>query len=88
MSADGRDVTNRTSSRKASVNSFFWQTQDRILLLEYLAGGSAISELNPTDNSTRTIWKGPEGIHDVSIANSFPRRLDGERRVPAVSILD
>ena len=62
-SADGRDVTNRTSNRKASVNSFFWQTSDRILLVEYHAGGSAISELNPADNSTQTIWKGPEGIH-------------------------
>jgi dipeptidyl aminopeptidase/acylaminoacyl peptidase len=63
MTADGRNVTNRTSNRKASVNSFFWQALDRILLVEYIGGGSAISELNPTDNSTRTIWKGPEGIH-------------------------
>ena len=28
-----------------------------------MGGGSAISELNLSDNSTRTIWKGPEGIH-------------------------
>ena len=35
MSADGRDVVNRTSSRKTSVNSFFWQAADRILLIEY-----------------------------------------------------
>jgi len=77
MSADGRDVTNRTSSRKASVNSFFWQTQDRILLLEYLAGGSAISELNPTDNSTRTIWKGPEGIHAFGNFPNFALSKDG-----------
>jgi len=63
MSADGRDVTNRTSSRKASVNSFFWQTPDRILLVEYIGGGSAISELNLADDSIRTVWKGQEGIH-------------------------
>ena len=63
MSADGRDVTNRTSSRKASINSFFWQAAGRILLVEYVGGGSTISELNPTDNSTRTISKGSEGIH-------------------------
>src|SRR5215468_11369076 len=43
MSADGRDVTNRTSSRKTSVNSLFWLTTDRILLIEYVGGGSAIS---------------------------------------------
>jgi dipeptidyl aminopeptidase/acylaminoacyl peptidase len=77
MSADGRNVTNRTSSRKASVNSFFWQTQDRILLLEYLAGGSAISELKPTDNSTRTIWKGPEGIHAFGNFPNFALSKDG-----------
>src|SRR5881275_1404100 len=41
MSANGRDVMNRTSSRKASVNSFFWQTPDRILLIDYKGGGSA-----------------------------------------------
>src|SRR6266404_6272787 len=63
MSANGRDVRNRTSSRKASVNSFFWQTPDRILLIDYEGGGSAISELDLTNNSARTIWKGPEGIH-------------------------
>jgi len=78
MSADGRDVTNRTSSRKASINSFFWQTSDRILLLEYLAGGSAISELNPTDNSTRTIWKGPEGIHAFGNFPNFALSKDGK----------
>jgi dipeptidyl aminopeptidase/acylaminoacyl peptidase len=77
MSADGRDVTNRTSSRKASINSFFWQTSDRILLLEYLAGGSAISELNSTGNSTRTIWKGPEGIHAFGNFPNFALSKDG-----------
>src|SRR5882762_4814175 len=63
MSADGHDVTNRTSSRKASVNSFFWQTPDRILLVEYVGGGSAMSELSPSDNGVRTIWNGAEHIH-------------------------
>src|SRR5215471_6336010 len=51
MSPDGSNVTNRTSSRKASVNSFFWQVRDRILLVEYLGGGSALSELSLTNNS-------------------------------------
>ena len=60
---DGRDVQNRTRGRKASANSFFWLAPDRILLIEYVGGGSAISELNLSDNSTRTLWKGPEGIH-------------------------
>src|SRR5215510_11734672 len=53
MSADGRDVTNRTPSRQASVHSFFWQTPDRILLVEYVGGGSAISELNLSNNSAQ-----------------------------------
>ncbi|MGC2352967.1 MAG: hypothetical protein WA496_06170, partial [Candidatus Udaeobacter sp.] len=44
MTADGRDVTNRTASRKTSVNSFFWLAPDRILLIEYIGGGSGISE--------------------------------------------
>jgi dipeptidyl aminopeptidase/acylaminoacyl peptidase len=63
MTADGRNVVNRTRGRKTSVNSFFWLALDRILLVEYLSGGSAISELSLADNSVRTIWKGPEGIH-------------------------
>src|SRR5205085_3335485 len=78
MSADGRDVTNRTSSRKASVNSFFWQTPDRILLAEYIGGGSAISELNPIDNSARMIWKGPEGIHAFGNFPDFALSKDGK----------
>jgi len=77
MSRDGRDVTNRTSSRKASISSFFWQTPDRILLVEYLGGGSAISELNSTDNSARTIWKGPEGIHAFGNFPNFALSKDG-----------
>jgi dipeptidyl aminopeptidase/acylaminoacyl peptidase len=75
MSADGRAVMNRTSRRKTSINSFFWQTPDHILLIEYEGGGSAISELSLSNNSAQTIWKGPEGIHafgnfpDVSLSS-------------------
>jgi len=78
MSADGSDVTNRTSSRKASVNSFFWQTLDRILLVEYVGGGSAISELSLTNNSAQTIWKGPEGIHAFGNFPDFSLSSDGK----------
>ncbi len=63
ITAAGRDVMNRTPGRKTSVNSFFWPTPDHILLIEYAGGGSAISELSLTNNSARTIWKGPDGIH-------------------------
>ena len=78
MSANGRDVRNRTSSRKASVNSFFWQTPDRILLIDYKGGGSAISELDLTNNSARTIWKGPEGIHAFGNFPDFSLSSDGK----------
>jgi len=78
MSADGLDVTNRTPNRKASINSFFWQKPDQILLVEYDGGGTAISELNPTDNSTRTIWKGPEGIHAFGNFPNFALSKDGK----------
>ena len=77
MSADGRDVTNRTSSRKTSINSFFWHAPDRILLLEYVGGGSAVSELTLTDNSVQTIWKGPEGIHAFGNFPNFALSKDG-----------
>ena len=78
MNAEGRNVTNRTSSRKASVNSFFWQTSDRIVLVEYVAGGSAISDLSLTDNSAQTIWKGPEGIHAFGNFPDFALSKDGK----------
>jgi dipeptidyl aminopeptidase/acylaminoacyl peptidase len=84
MSPDGRDVTNRTSSRKASINSFFWQTPDRILLVEYVGGGSAISELSLTNNSAQTIWKGPEGIHAFGNFPDFSLSSDG--RVAAAEL--
>jgi dipeptidyl aminopeptidase/acylaminoacyl peptidase len=77
-SADGRDVMNRTSSRKASVNSFFWQTPDRILLVEYVGGGSAMSELSLSNNSAQTIWKGFEGIHAFGNFPDFSLSSDGK----------
>jgi dipeptidyl aminopeptidase/acylaminoacyl peptidase len=77
MSADGRDVQNRTRGRKASVNSFFWLAPDRILLIEYVAGGGGISELNLSDNSTRTLCKGPEGIHAFGNFPDFSISKDG-----------
>ena len=78
MTVDGRDVVNRTSSRKTSINSFFWQTPDRILLVEYVRSGSAISELSLRDNSAQTIWKGPEGIHAFGNFPDFDLSKDGK----------
>src|SRR5438045_6002101 len=77
MTVKGRDVVNCTASRKTSVNSFFWQAHDRILVIEYLGGGSAISELSLTYNSERTIWKGPDGIHAFGNFPNFALSRDG-----------
>src|SRR5438046_1426042 len=63
ISANGRDVLNRTRGRKTSVSSLFWQTPDRILFTEYVGGGSAISELTLANNSVRTIWRSAEGLY-------------------------
>src|SRR6266705_1400201 len=76
--ADGRDLVNRTADQKTSVNSFFWQAPDRILLIEYVGGGSAISELSLRNNSARTIWKGPEGIHAFGNFPNFALSKDGK----------
>jgi len=78
MTPTGREVTNRTPTRRTSVNSFFWQAPDRILLIEYEGGGSAISELDLTNNSARTIWKGPEGIHAFGNFPNFALSKDGK----------
>ena len=78
MSADGRNVGNRTSSRKASVNSFFWLAPDRILLIEYVGGGSAISDFDVTNNSAHTVWQGPEGIHAFGNFPNFALSKDGK----------
>ncbi|MFL6504920.1 MAG: alpha/beta fold hydrolase, partial [Candidatus Udaeobacter sp.] len=78
MNANGGDTVNRTKGRKTSVNSFFWQAPDRILLIEYHGGGSAISELNLTDDSARTIWQGPEGIHAFGNFPNFALSNDGK----------
>src|SRR5438046_8967206 len=39
ISADGRDLSNRTRGRKSSVRSLFWQIPDRILFTDILCGG-------------------------------------------------
>jgi len=73
-----RGEANRTPDRKASVNSFFWLAPDRILLIEYVGGGSAISELNLSDDAIRTIWKGPQGIHAFGNFPDFALSADGK----------
>jgi acylaminoacyl-peptidase len=78
MTADGRDVMNRTPSWKTSVNSFFWEAPDRILLITYVGGGSVISELSLPNNSSRTIWKGPDGIHAFGNFPNFALSKDGK----------
>jgi dipeptidyl aminopeptidase/acylaminoacyl peptidase len=78
MTGDGRDVVNRTADQKTSVNSFFWHAPDQILLIEYVGGGSAISELSLTNNSARMIWKGPEGIHAFGNFPNFALSKDGK----------
>ena len=78
ITADGRDAMNRTPSRKTSVNSFFWAAPDRILLIMYVGGGSAISEWSLTNNSARRIWTGPEGIHAFGNFPNFALSKDGK----------
>ena len=78
MTTDGRNVVSRTHGRKTSVNSFFWQAPDRIVLIEYAGGGSAISELSLADNSVRTIWNGSEGIHAFGNFPNFALSRDGK----------
>src|SRR5205823_141583 len=63
VSAAGKDVVNRTHGRKSSVNSFFWPTPDRIVLAEYVGGGTTISELSLANNFFKEMWKGAEGLH-------------------------
>src|SRR5438067_2319609 len=76
MTADGREVVDRTQGRKTSVNSFFWPAPDHILLIECVGGGSAISELSLTNNSARTILKGPDSIHAFGYFPNFALSKD------------
>src|SRR3954453_13640216 len=85
MTAAGHGVKNRTSSRKASVNSFFWRAPDRILLVEYVGGGSSISELSLTNDSAHTFWKGPEGIHAFGNFPDFALSRDGKMAAAELS---
>ena len=78
VSASGHDVVNRTKGRKSSVSSLFWTTPDHILFTEYIAGGSAISELTLASNSVRTIWKGAEGLHAFGNFPGFALSKDGK----------
>jgi len=78
ITADGRDIMNRTRGRKTSVNSFFWLAPDRILLVDYVGGGSAISEFNVTSDSARAIWKCPEGIHAFGNLPNFALSKNGK----------
>jgi dipeptidyl aminopeptidase/acylaminoacyl peptidase len=78
ISAAGQRLTNRTPKRKSSVSSFFWQTPERILLTEYVGGGSVISELNLADNNVRTLWQASEGFHAFGNFPDFALARDGK----------
>jgi len=78
ISAEGRDLTNRTRDRKSSVSSLFWLTPDRILFTEIIGGGGAISELTPANNLVRTIWKGAEALHAFGNFPDFALSKDGK----------
>ncbi len=78
ISADGRDVRNRTRGRKSSVSSLFWQTPGRILFTEIVGGGGAISEVTLANNSVRTIWKGAEALHAFGNFPDFAVSKDGK----------
>src|SRR5256714_653140 len=78
ISADGRDILNRTEKRKSSVSSLFWLTPDRILVTEVVGGESAISELTLGDNSMRTTWQGAEHIHAFGNFPNFALSKDGK----------
>jgi dipeptidyl aminopeptidase/acylaminoacyl peptidase len=78
VSADGRDLTNRTRGRKTSVSSLFWLAPDRILFTEIVGGGGAISELMLVNNSVRTIWQGAEAFHAFGNFPDFAVSKDGK----------
>jgi len=78
ISADGRDLTNRTRGRKSSVSSLFWLTPDRILFTEIVGGCGAISELTIANNSVRTMWKGAEALHAFGNFPDFAVSKDGK----------
>jgi dipeptidyl aminopeptidase/acylaminoacyl peptidase len=78
ISANGGNAVNRTPGRRSSVSSIFWQAPDRILLTEYVGGGSAISELTLANNSVRTIWKGSEHVHAFGNFPDFAISNDGK----------
>ena len=77
VSANGGKAVNRTPGRKTSPSSLFWLKSGRILLTEYVGGGSAVSELNLGDNSVRTMWKGSEGVHAFGNFPNFAVSKDG-----------
>jgi dipeptidyl aminopeptidase/acylaminoacyl peptidase len=60
------------------VSSLFWLTPDRILFTEIVGGGGAISELTPTNNSVRTIWKSAEALHAFGNFPDFALSKDGK----------
>jgi dipeptidyl aminopeptidase/acylaminoacyl peptidase len=88
ISANGRDLTNRTRDRKSSVSSLFWLTSDRILFTEIVGGGGAISELTPANNSVRTIWKDAEAFHAFGNFPDFALSRDGKSAAAERSTFD
>jgi dipeptidyl aminopeptidase/acylaminoacyl peptidase len=83
--ASGGDAVNRTAERQSSVSSATWTAPDRVLLTEWTAGGSEISELNLADGSVREVWRGDEDVHSGGNFPNLGIARDGKTSVVARS---
>jgi len=63
MPAEGGAPRNLTENRKSSPKWFRWSpSSEQILMMENVAGMSAISTLDLASGSTETLWKGAETV--------------------------
>ncbi len=84
--ADGAKAVNRTANRKTSPSSFYWTAPDRITMMEWVSGGSAVSELLLKNGEVRTLWSAPdEGLHAFGNFPNVAMAANGKTMVAARS---
>ena len=81
IGATGGQAANRTSGRKSSVSWIRWLSPSKLVLTEFVGGGSAISMLDLATGESERLWNGNEGMH---AGGNFPNfSLAGDGRTAA-----
>ncbi len=75
--AGGGEAVDCTPGRKASASWLKWVSASKLILTEYVGGGSAVATLDTATAKVEPLWRGPERVTAGGFFQSFAVASDG-----------